>query len=162
MRYTANGPQGYYYEEIEVGDVQVTQGRTITEADIVNFGGITGDFNPLHFDAEYMKNTFPNGQRMAHGMLVLSFAIGLVNQLGTAIGTVLAFNTMTINFYRSVVIGDTIRVRITVTEKREDTERPGGWITQQFEILNQRDELIQDGRWGIMFAYKPKDSNSLA
>lgn len=158
MRYTANGPQGYYFEEIEVGEVQVTQGRTITEADVVNFGNVTGDFNPLHFDAEFMKSSM-FGERLAHGMLVMSFGVGLVNQLGTGLGTVLAFKGLTIDFRRPVLIGDTIRVRTTVTEKREASNRPGGWVMQNFEILNQRDEVVQEGSWGVLFAFKPKEDS---
>lgn len=151
MRYTPQGPQGYYFEEIEIGQVMTSQGRTITEADIVNFGNVTGDFNPLHFDAEMMKSSM-FGQRIAHGMLVLSFAVGLGNQLGATLGTVLAFKGINIEFRRPVFIGDTIRLKTTVTEKRESSKQPGGWITQKVEILNQRDEVVQEGTWSSLIA----------
>lgn len=151
MRYTPQGPQGYYFEEIEIGQVMTSQGRTITEADIVNFGNVTGDFNPLHFDAEMMKSSM-FGQRIAHGMLVLSFAVGLGNQLGATLGTVLAFKGINIEFRRPVFIGDTIRLKTTVTEKRESSRQPGGWITQKVEILNQRDEVVQEGTWSSLIA----------
>jgi 3-hydroxybutyryl-CoA dehydratase len=156
MRYTTKGPQGYYFEEIEVGQVMVTQGRTITEADIVNFGNVTGDFNPLHFDAEMMKESM-FGQRIAHGMLVLSFAVGLGNQLGSNLGTVLAFKGVNIEFRRPVFIGDTIRLRTTVTEKRESSKQRGGWITSKVEIVNQRDEVVQEGAWSTLIALKPQE-----
>lgn len=155
MRYTSQGPKGYYFEEIEIGQVMVTQGRTITEADLVNFGNITGDFNPLHFDAEMMKHSM-FGQRIAHGMLVLSFAVGLSNQLGATLGTVLAFKGLNIEFRRPVLIGDTIRLKTTVTEKRESSKQAGGWITNQVEILNQRDEVVQEGTWSALIALQPK------
>ncbi|HEX2619662.1 MAG TPA: MaoC/PaaZ C-terminal domain-containing protein [Phototrophicaceae bacterium] len=151
MRYTAQGPQGYYFEEIELGQIMHSQGRTITEADIVNFGNVTGDFNPLHFDAEMMKTSM-FGQRIAHGMLVLSFAVGLGNQLGATLGTVLAFKGVNIEFRRPVFIGDTIRLRTTVTEKRESSKQPGGWVTQKVEVLNQRDEVVQEGSWSTLIA----------
>jgi acyl dehydratase len=154
MRYTPQGPQGYYFEEIEIGQVMTSQGRTITEADIVNFGNVTGDFNPLHFDAEMMKSSM-FGQRIAHGMLVLSFAVGLGNQLGATLGTVLAFKGINIEFRHPVFIGDTIRLRTTVTEKRESSKQPGGWIMQKVEILNQRDEVVQEGTWSSLIASQP-------
>ncbi|MCU0498439.1 MAG: MaoC family dehydratase N-terminal domain-containing protein [Anaerolineae bacterium] len=157
MRYTPHGPQGYYFEEIELGQVLITQGRTITEADIVNFGGIIGDYNPLHFDAEFMKKSI-FGQRIAHGMLVLSFATGLGNQLGANLGTVLAFKGVNIEFRLPVYIGDTIRLKTTVTAKRPSSKQPGGWITQQVEILNQGDQVVQAGEWSALIAYRPQEA----
>jgi 3-hydroxybutyryl-CoA dehydratase len=153
MRYTDQGPRGYYFEEIEIGQVMMSQGRTITEADIVNFGSITGDFNPLHFDAEMMKHSM-FGQRIAHGMLVLSFAVGLGNQLGATLGTVMAFKGVNIEFRRPVLIGDTIRLKTTVVEKRESSKQRGGWVTSRVEILNQRDEVVQEGNWSALIALK--------
>lgn len=156
MRYTKNGPQGYYFEDSKIGDEVITQGRTITEADIVNFGNVIGDFNPLHFDAEFMKNSM-FGQRIAHGMLTLSFATGLGNMLGANLGTVLAFKGLNIEFKRPVFIGDTIRLKTTVIEKRESSKQPGGWITQKVEILNQHNDVVQDGTWAALIAYRPKE-----
>ena len=159
MRYTERGPFGHYYEEIAAGETHVTQGRTITEADIVNFGGIIGDYNPLHFDAEFMKDSL-FGQRIAHGMLVLSFATGLGNMLGLNLGTILAFKGLTCEFKRPTFIGDTIRLRSTVTEKRESSKRPGGWVTSKYEVLNQRDEAVLDGEWSVLVAFSPDHSDA--
>ena len=156
MRYTPEGPVGHYFEEIEVGDVLMSQGRTITEADIVNFGMVIGDFNPLHFDAEYAKKTIFQ-QRIAHGMLTLSFATGLGNQLGANLSTILAFKGLTIEFKRPIFIGDTIRLKTTVTETRPSSRQPGGWITQKVEILNQHDAVVQEGEWSMLVAFAPKD-----
>jgi 3-hydroxybutyryl-CoA dehydratase len=159
MRYTEQGPRGYYYEDIQIGDVILTQGRTITEADIVNFGNVIGDFNPLHFDAEYMKGTM-FGQRIAHGMLVLSFATGLGNLTGANLGTILAFKGLNIEFKRPVFIGDTIRLRTTVTEKRESSRQPGGWVTQQVEIINQYNDVVQEGSWSMLVAFRPQSEET--
>ena len=82
-------PRGLYYEEIEVGKNLVTAGRTITESDIVSFAGISGDFNQMHVDAEYAK-AGEFGQRVAHGLLVVSVTTGLIVQTGLMEGTVLA------------------------------------------------------------------------
>ena len=86
-------PIGKYFEEYVVGESMTTRGRTITEADIVQFGSLTGDFNPMHFDVEYMKNHML-GQRVAHGMLTLSYAVGQAYQLGFLERTVLAFRAI--------------------------------------------------------------------
>jgi len=155
MRYTEHGPKGYHFEDVEVGEVRVSQGRTVTEADIVNFGNIIGDFNPLHFDAEYMKKSM-FGKRIAHGMLTLSFATGLGNLMGLNLGTVLAFKGLSVEFKRPVFIGDTIRLRTTVTDKRESSKQPGGWVTQDFEIVNQDDEVVQSGNWSTLIAFAPE------
>ena len=156
MRYTEQGPMGYFFEDVELGEVRISQGRTITEADIVNFGNMIGDFNPLHFDAEYMKKSM-FGKRIAHGMLTLSFATGLGNLMGLNLGTVLAFKGLTAEFKRPVFIGDTIRLRTTVTDKRESSKQPGGWVTQKFEVLNQDEDVVQQGEWSALIAFGPQD-----
>ena len=74
-------PQGLYFEEFKEGATFATRGRTVTETDIVNFAGVTGDYNPMHTDAEYAKKTM-FGERIALGMLGLSFVVGLTYQLG--------------------------------------------------------------------------------
>jgi acyl dehydratase len=69
---------GQYYEEFEIGDTHVSQGRTITEADVATFAGLSGDYNPLHTDAEFAKTTI-FGERIAHGMLTVAMSTGLSN-----------------------------------------------------------------------------------
>jgi 3-hydroxybutyryl-CoA dehydratase len=157
MRYTPNGPMGYYYDEANVGDVHVTQSRTITEADIVNFGGIIGDYNPLHFDAEMMKGSM-FGQRIAHGMLTLSFATGLVNSLGANLRTILAFRGLEFTFKAPVFIGDTIHVEMTTTEKNDAPKHGGGWITQTVKVVKQDGTVVQEGKWTALVATTPKSS----
>lgn len=154
MRYTPQGPMGYFYDESKVGDVQITASRTITEADIVNFGGIIGDYNPLHFDAEYMKDHM-FGQRIAHGMLTLSFATGLVNQLGSNLKTILAFRGLEFAFKAPVFIGDTIHVEMTVTEKNDAPKFNGGWVTQAVKVVKQDGTVVQEGKWTALVANKP-------
>ena len=82
--------RGMYFEEFEIGSEVFSPGRTISEADIVNFAGLSGDYNQLHTDAEFAKGT-PFGKRIAHGLLVLSIASGLAARLGFIEGTALAF-----------------------------------------------------------------------
>jgi 3-hydroxybutyryl-CoA dehydratase len=155
MRYTAQGPMGYFFEDSNVGDIYVTQGRTITEADIVNFGGIIGDYNALHFDAEYMKDSM-FGQRIAHGMLVLSFATGLVNQLGLNMKTILAFKGLEFEFKAPVFIGDTIHVEMETIEARKSSKMPGGWVTNTVKVIKQDGTVVQEGKWSALVASKPE------
>jgi acyl dehydratase len=155
MRYQDDGPLGYYFEDITIGQVMTTRGRTITETDLVSFAALTGDFNPMHTDAEYMK-THPMQQRVAHGMLTLSYAVGQLYQLGFMERTVLAFRGLEMKFSLPVLIGDTIRVRLTVADKKEMKRLGGGIITAEVRILNQEGKAVQSGTMELLLASKPE------
>ncbi|MCY4730307.1 MaoC family dehydratase N-terminal domain-containing protein [Natronomonas gomsonensis] len=133
------------FEDIEEGDTDVTQGRTITEADVTNFAGISGDFNHLHTDEERMGDSM-FGERIAHGMLVVSAATGLLWQSRTPEEreAVVAFYGMDeLRFRQPVYIGDTIRVETEVLETREKPDGPGnGTVRNAVEIKNQRDQTV--------------------
>lgn len=145
---------GLYFEDYEVGMTMVTRGRTITEADIVQFGALTGDFNPMHFDAEYMK-THMMGQRIAHGMLSLSYAVGQAYQLGFMEKTILAFRGLEMKFSLPVLIGDTLHVQLTVKEKQAAPRLGGGMVTLDVKIVNQNGKSVQSGTWTVLVASKP-------
>ena len=139
-----------YYEEFEVGQTVTSAARTVTETDVVAFAGLSGDWNAIHTDAEYAAK-HPFGQRVAHGVLGLSIATGLANRLGFMEETVLAFREIgTWKFSLPIFIGDTIRVRATVEEKRPMRRLGGGLVTFKVEILNQRDEVTQRGTWSVL------------
>jgi acyl dehydratase len=125
------------YSEMEMGARWTSGARTITEADIVNFANISGDFYALHMDREYAaKSVF--GQRIAHGMLVLSYSTGL---LDLKPGYVQAFYGMDkVRFVKPVFIGDTIHVELEIVGKK-DREK-GGVVTVKNEIKNQADETV--------------------
>ncbi len=154
MRYQDDGPIGYYFEEVEIGQTMVTRGRTVTEADIVQFAGLTGDYNPMHTNAEYMKN-HPMGQRVAHGMLTLSYAVGQLYQLGFMERTVLAFRGLEMKFSLPVLIGDTTHVRLTIKEKKEMKRLGGGIVTAEVKIINQEGKTVQSGTMELLLALKP-------
>jgi len=154
MRYQDDGPIGYYFEEVEIGQTMVTRGRTVTETDIVQFAGLTGDYNPMHTNAEYMKN-HPMGQRVAHGMLTLSYAVGQLYQLGFMERTVLAFRGLEMKFSLPVLIGDTTHVRLTIKEKKEMKRLGGGIITAEVKIINQEGKTVQSGTMELLLALKP-------
>jgi len=147
-------PTGLYYEEFTLGQTMTTRGRTVTEADLVNFAALTGDYNPMHTDAEYMKNHML-GQRVAHGMLTLSYAVGQAYQLGFMEGTVLAFREVNMKFSLPVFIGDTIHVEITIKEKKDAARLGGGMLTFEVRIVNQEGKVVQKGDWVALIASKP-------
>lgn len=122
-----------------------TPARTVTEADVVNFAGVSGDFNPLHTDELFASQT-PFAGRIAHGLLVLAIASGLRQRGGLFDGTLIAWAEIRQwRFLRPVRIGDTVRVRWRIAEKRETSKPDRGVITQEVQVLNQRDEVVQEG-----------------
>ena len=134
-----------YIEDFKAGQELTTAARTVTEADVVAFAGLSGDYNSLHTDAEYAKGT-QFGQRIAHGMLAFSIATGLGVRTGVLDGTVLAFlGIEDWKFLKPVFIGDTIRLRWTVTEARLSSKPGSGVLKRRMEILNQRNEVVQTG-----------------
>ncbi len=142
-------PMGMYFEEFSLGDSVSSTTRTITETDVVNFAALTGDWNLIHTDAEYSK-THMFGQRVAHGLLVLSVASGLAMRLGILDGTTLAFRSVEWKMQRPVVIGDTIHVRLTIEETKAMARLGGGLINFKAEVINQKDEVCQRGIWEIL------------
>jgi 3-hydroxybutyryl-CoA dehydratase len=155
MNYTPDGPIGLYFEDMAVDMVFRTRGRTITEADIVQFAGLTGDYNPMHTDAEYMKDHLM-GQRIAHGMLTLSYAVGLMYQLGFMERTVLAFRGLEMKFSLPVFIGDTIHTEAKITEVKKMARLGGGNVTCEVKIINQEGKTVQSGTMMLLMAARPQ------
>lgn len=146
--------QGLYFEEFEVGMGFETRGRTITEADIVNFAGLSGDYNPMHTDAVFAEAT-QFGKRVAHGLLGLSVTSGLAYQLGFLEGTVIAFTGLEWKFRAPIFIGDTIKAAAKVTKLREMRAAGGGFVTIEIQLLNQDGDVTQKGEWMVLVASKP-------
>ncbi len=148
--------RGMWFEEFEGGQQIVTPGRTITESDIVSFAGLSGDYNQIHTDAEFARTT-PYGQRIAHGLLVLSIASGLAMRTGVLEGTVIAFREINNwKFTKSVFIGDTIHVVLNVLETKPIPRVGGGSIIIELTVKNQSDEVTMKGTWTALVANKPK------
>lgn len=142
-------PRGLTFDQFEEGAVHETMSRTITEADVVNFAGLSGDFNPLHTDEEFMKGS-PFGGRIAHGMLCASVATGLANQLGIFEGTTIAVLQITLKFTGAVKFGDTVRLKLTCREKKESSKGGRGTATFDCELLNQREEKVLESEWVVL------------
>lgn len=145
------GTQAVYFDQFELGQSWVSPARTITETDLVMFAGLSGDFNPLHTDEEYARGT-QFGGRIFHGPGVFAVATGLESRLGLKEGTAVAFLGMTWTLKGAVHIGDTIRVRESVAEVKPSRSKPDrGVVTFDVAVVNQRDEVVQDGQWVVMF-----------
>jgi acyl dehydratase len=134
---------GLTFEEYRPGQTWTTQRRTVTEADVVMFCGVSGDFNPLHSDEEHCRNT-RFGTRIAHGPLGMSMAIGLMSQLNLINGTALALLNLNWDFRGPIRLGDTIHARVT-TEATRPTKAGDGVVTLRFVVVNQKDEEVQEG-----------------
>ncbi len=152
-------PIGLYFEEFEIGDQAESVGRTITETDIVNFAALSGDWNRIHTDEEYSKQQM-FGQRIAHGLLVLSVASGLAVRMGFMEETVQAFMGLEWQFRKPVFIGDTVRLRATVKEKKAMKRLGGGLVIFKMEVLNQQGEVCQRGEWSVLCKSLPETAPS--
>lgn len=148
-------PRGHHFEEFEVGETIVTTGRTITESDIVNFAGLTGDYNQIHIDAHYAAGEM-FGQRVAHGLLILSIAMGLAVQTGFMERTVLAFREMDWKFSLPTMIGDTIHVVLEVTEVKALPRLGGGNISLKVAVINQENKVVNRGNWVVLAKSRPE------
>ena len=145
---------GLYFEEFSVGQKITTVGRTVTEDNIMNFAGLTGDYNQLHTDEEFAKTT-PFGRRIAHGLLVLSYSVGLLGRLGFIEGTALAFRELTWKFSQPVFMGDTVHVKARCRELKPMARLGGGLVIFDLSVVNQEGKTVQKGEWHVLMASKP-------
>jgi acyl dehydratase len=151
------GQRGLWFEEFEIDQKVVTIGRTITETDVVAFAGLSGDYNQIHTDSEFCKST-NFGQRVAHGLLGLSIASGLIAQSGTLDGTVIAFREIDEwKFSYPIFIGDTIHVELIIKETKPFPRLGGGTVRILVKVINQREEVVMKGIWVALMASKPSE-----
>jgi acyl dehydratase len=130
-----------YFEDYEIGETRTSVGRTITETDIVLHAGQTGDFFPHHMDAEWTA-TQPFGQRIAHGTLIMSVAVGMT--AGDINPQAMSYGYDRVRFIRPVFIGDTITVTAEITEKTDHTKRPEtlGYVHEKVSVVNQSGDTV--------------------
>ncbi|HZQ07781.1 MAG TPA: MaoC/PaaZ C-terminal domain-containing protein [Anaerolineae bacterium] len=141
--------RGLTYDQLNIGDTFVSPRRTVTEADVVAFAGLSWDINPLHTDAEFAQAT-PFGERIAHGMLIASIGTGLGNQIGVLEGTTLALMEQVIRYKGPVKFGDTVHMELIVKEKRETSKPDRGVVIFDTPILNQRGEKVIEMQWTLL------------
>ena len=148
-----SGPARRWFEEIVIGEASESPGRTVTEADIVIFAGLSGDYNVLHTDAEFMKSS-SFGERIAHGLLGLAIQSGLFSRGGIPYAT-LGIGSLRWKFKGPIKIGDTIRVQARVTAKQDGPRADRGLVTVERQVLNQRDEVVQEGETDLIVERRP-------
>jgi len=141
------------WEDLVEGDVAYSAARTITETDVVNFCGLSGDFNWFHTDLVRAKESV-FGQRVAHGMLVASIATGLqVGSMEPKIATAAFMGLREWQFRGAVFFNDTIRVKRTIGEKTEHPKSTAqGFVIYEVEVLNQDDKVVQKGQWNMLIS----------
>lgn len=147
------------WESFEIGDRHVTEAITVTETHVVTWAGLTGDWVPLHVDAEYAASTV-FGQRIAHGPLTLGLALGLGTRTGIFGDSVIAWLGLDeVRLPKPVFFGDTIRATIEVLERRT-TSKPGRGLTVLgYQVTNQRDEVVMTFRSSFFLAMRPVEGS---
>jgi 3-hydroxybutyryl-CoA dehydratase len=144
---SANGVFERDFDRLETGAAFATAGRTITESDLVSFAALTGDRHPLHTDASWAAEG-PFGERVAHGMLVLSYALGLVPFDPTRVVALRGVEGVV--FKRPARIGDTIRVEGAI-DSLEPLDDQVGLVTCRWKVLNERGETVARARLKVLW-----------
>ena len=137
---------GKFFDEWVIDEEYMTPSRTITETDVVMFAAMSGDYNELHTSEEFMKNS-QFGRRIVHGLLGLAISHGLLFRTGLTEGTAIAFlGVESWKFEAPIFFGDTIRVKMKVTEKRPSKSKPDRGVVKLFmEVIKQDETVVQSG-----------------
>jgi len=128
-----------YFEEFEIEETRSTLGRTITETDIVLHAGQSGDFFPHHMDEEWCK-TQPFKKRIAHGTLIFTVAVGMTAHVINEVAMTYGYERL--RFTKPVFIGDTIKVKVSIKEKKDHKKPDYGLVTELVQVTNQNEELV--------------------
>jgi 3-hydroxybutyryl-CoA dehydratase len=142
-----------YYDEHKIGMVWVSPGRTVTEADVVEFAGLSGDYHPLHVDRHYAEQKTRFGQRIAHGLLVLSIATGKVPADPDKVEALYGLDH--VRFLKPVYLGDTVHIEMEVVNLRDKGE--SGIVTYEQRVLNQDNELVLVNQYHLLIRKRPKE-----
>ena len=145
-----------YFENLAVGDSWKSLGRTITESDVVNFAGMTGDYDPLHMDHEFARET-PFGKPIAHGLLGLSLVAGLSSHF-PSVRTIAFMKIENWEFLKPIYIGDTVHAETEVTGKRMNGRRTG-CVTWCRRLVNQSGDVVQSGTFETLVSVKQVQRN---
>jgi 3-hydroxybutyryl-CoA dehydratase len=149
---------GHYFEEFQLGETVTTDSRTVTDGDIMSFASLTGDDNRIHTDPEFSRNG-PFGQRIAHGLLGLSIASGLLWQTGILDGTVIAFREINEwKFIKPIFIGDVVHAELNVLESKALPRIGGGSVVVGVDLKNQANDVCMKGKWTLLVMSRPKST----
>ncbi|MGD9577212.1 MAG: MaoC/PaaZ C-terminal domain-containing protein [Syntrophorhabdus sp.] len=133
--------RGRTFDDFVIDEEIVSGARTVTETDVVNFACLSGDFHPEHMNEEHARKG-PLGERIAHGLLIMSMATGLLNQTGAFEGTSIAILEVAVRFIKAVKFGDTIRAIQKIVGKKETSKPDRGVLTSRITVLNQEDQVV--------------------
>lgn len=150
-----------FFDDLVTGERHVTAGRTVTESDVVGFAGLSGDYNRLHVDAEFASHT-AFGERVAHGLLVLSIASGLSTRLPLSERmqpNILGLLDLQCRWPGPTRIGDTVHVVLTVTQCDTTSRRERGVVTMTREVVNHRDETVMVSTWKLLVRTRAANSD---
>lgn len=135
----------HFFEDFEAGQSFQSSGRTITETDLTMFSMLSGDWNPIHADAEFAKGT-RFGQRVVHGTLGIAVATGLMHEIGIFHRSAVAMLALREwRFLKPIFVGDTLRLVLDITGVNAGSSERVGGVDRRFRLLNQHDEVVQDG-----------------
>ncbi|TWC69786.1 MaoC/PaaZ C-terminal domain-containing protein [Herbaspirillum sp. SJZ099] len=135
----------YYLEDFKPGQIFTSSGRTITEADLTMFSMISGDWNPIHADAEFARGT-RYGQRLVHGTLGIAICTGMLHQIGIFEQSVIAMlGLREWNFKQPIVVGDTVHLELEILSVEPGKSGRSGKLGRRFRLRNQRGEVAQEG-----------------
>ncbi len=148
------GRRGLWFEEFACGQQVESPARTVTESDIGQFAGLSGDYTALHTDEEFARRTAFRG-RIAHGMLVQAVATGLAVRTGIFEGTIQALSDMTIHWRAPVFPGDTIRLVLEVESLESNPSRRSGEVVFKASVMNQEGKLVCEGQWHTRILRRP-------
>src|SRR5512141_1370809 len=150
---------GHYFEEFQVGEKVTTKTHTVTDSDIMTFAALSGDDNRIHTDAEFSSKG-PFGKRIAHGLLGLSIASGLLWQTGILDGTVIAFRGVNEwKFIKPIFIGDVVHAELNVLESKALPRIGGGSVIVGVDLKNQASEVCMKGKWTLLVMSRPKSTS---
>jgi len=151
--------RGLTFDEYEVGMRFRTASRTITEGDVVNFAGFSGDYNAIHTDEEYAKSS-PYRHRIAHGMLGAAVSSGLANRLGIFERTVIALRFQSMQYKRPIHIGDTVTMDLLVTRIKGNRHGSRGTVVFETRLVNQDGKTVIEGQWDLLIKGSGADRGS--
>ena len=140
-----------HFEDLQIGDNWTSRSRTITETDVVNFAGLSGDYDPLHMDHEYAQQT-PFGKPIAHGLLGLAWVAGLSSQ-APAVNTLAFVALKDWRFLAPAYIGDTVHAVTEVSELHPNGRRSGRVIWRR-KLINSRGDVLQAGMFETLVNLK--------
>lgn len=150
-----------YYEDLSEGQTFTSPARTVTETDLVSFAMLSGDWNAIHTDEEFAKESF-YGKRVVHGLFGLSMMTGLLDRTGLFGGSAIAMlGIKDWQFKAPIFVGDTLHFEMEIVSKRLTSKGDRGIVDRKFFLTNQGGEVVQEGHIGIMLRLKQSEKASV-